>query len=151
MGKATLCHVIKGKKILLKKATRGISKGMWNAAGGKVDKGETPLHGAIREVFEETGLKVKKPFYHGKIYFYFAGSKKPDIIGYLYSAREFSGKLKSTEEGLVKWFDISKIPYDKMWDDDKYWIEIMLAGKKFDAWIHFAKDGKVREARILSR
>ena len=32
--------------------------GMWNAAGGKLDNGETPLEAVVREVKEETGLTL---------------------------------------------------------------------------------------------
>ena len=32
--------------------------GQWEVQGGGVDSGETPLQGAIREVFEEVGLTV---------------------------------------------------------------------------------------------
>lgn len=31
----------------------------WNLFGGSIDRGETPVQAAVREVFEETGMKVK--------------------------------------------------------------------------------------------
>ncbi|WP_179394197.1 NUDIX hydrolase [Lacticaseibacillus absianus] len=33
-------------------------RGLWNGVGGKVDPGETPQAGALREVEEETGLAL---------------------------------------------------------------------------------------------
>ena len=47
---ATICHIIRGRKLLLKKATRGISVGKWNAPGGKLEPGETPEQCARREI-----------------------------------------------------------------------------------------------------
>lgn len=135
--KATLGHVIKGDKILLKFATRGISKGKWNAPGGKFDKGEPPEQCIIRETYEETGLRIRKPFYHGKLYFFLDGRKKLTVEGWLFSARKFSGKPHSTEEGEVRWFSTSSIPYDRMWDDDKYWMNLMLAGIRFDSYFYY--------------
>ena len=147
--RATLCHIIRGDSLLLKMATRGISKGKWNGPGGKFDRGETPQQCAIRETLEETGLRMVNPFYHGKLYFFMNGGKKLDIEGYLFSTRKFSGKVRSTEEGAVRWFPISELPYGKMWDDDKTWIGMMLDGRRFDAYFWYGRDNrKVRECRI---
>ena len=30
-----------------------------------------------------------------------------------------------------EWFLEKEIPFDQMWPDDKYWIPMFLAGKKF--------------------
>src|SRR5574337_183736 len=112
--RATNCHIIDKKRgrMLLKLATRGASKGKWNCLGGKIEKGESPANGAIREVHEESGLKIRKPFYHGKLRFHVYG-KKFEVS--LFSTSSFSGRLRSTDEGKLKWFSLSKIPYEKMW------------------------------------
>ncbi len=146
----TLGHIINGNNILLKKATRGISKGKWNGPGGKMDPGETPKECMVREAYEETGLTMRNPFFHGKIYFYMNGRKKLTFVGYLFSTKKFKGKLRSTEEGIVKWFNIKDIPYHKMWDDDKYWINLMLSGRKFDMHFYYDRYNKrVKESRII--
>ena len=46
-----------GSKILLQKKDRTDFKGMLNGVGGKVEDGEKPLDGALRELMEETTLK----------------------------------------------------------------------------------------------
>lgn len=148
----TLGHIINGNKLLLKKATRGISKGKWNGPGGKIDRGETPMQCMIREAYEETGITMIKPTYHGRLFFYMDGGRKLSFLGYLFSTRKFKGRPRSTEEGRVKWFRIKDIPYPKMWDDDKYWIELMLAGRKFDVHCYYSKGNKrVTESRIITR
>lgn len=45
-----------GKILLLKD---WLSDGSWSLPGGGLHRGEDAKHGAIREVFEETGLKIK--------------------------------------------------------------------------------------------
>ena len=75
---ATLCWILKDGEVLLKFANRGISKGRWNAAGGKIDPGETVVECIKREVFEETGLHIEEPFYHGKFKFFFGD---PNVLG----------------------------------------------------------------------
>lgn len=45
-------------EVLLQLKNRGPYPGKVNGVGGKVEPGETPLDGAIREVREETGAKI---------------------------------------------------------------------------------------------
>ena len=51
--------VLDGGKLLMVKASRGYTKGMWNMPGGFVQYGETPEESAARETKEETGLDIK--------------------------------------------------------------------------------------------
>lgn len=48
-----------GERILLVKASRGFTKGMWNIPGGFVTYGETPAEGMAREMEEETGIPIR--------------------------------------------------------------------------------------------
>lgn len=139
---ATLVHIIDGNRLLLKKATRGISKDKWNAPGGKINGEESPEQNAVREVFEETGLRIKNLFYHGEINFFLNGKNELAIHGFLFSTRSFSGEIKSTEEGEVRWFDADHVPYDQMWPDDIFWLPVMLSCKEFDADFYFDEDNR---------
>lgn len=46
-----------GSKVLLQKKDRTTYKGMLNGIGGKVEDGEDPFDGALRELMEETTIK----------------------------------------------------------------------------------------------
>ena len=142
MGDLTLCHVIDGDKLLLKMATRGISKGKWNAPGGKIDPGETSDECAVREVFEETGLNIKNLKSHGPLGFHMDGKEELSFTVHLFSTRSFEGKARSTDEGEVKWFGTDEIPYEEMWDEDRYWMDLMLGGRKFAGDFFFDKENK---------
>lgn len=136
----------------MKRATRGISKGKWNAPGGKIEAGESPEENARREVREETGLRVRNLFYHGVINFFMGGGRKLDIGVHLFSTRRFQGKMTSTDEGEVRWFGVAEIPFAEMWDDDRYWIQLMLAGRRFNAKFYYDQaNRKVIEYEIRSR
>jgi mutator protein MutT len=46
--------------LLLRNKQSDFSPGKWCLPGGHIDKGETPLQAAIRELSEETGIQVKE-------------------------------------------------------------------------------------------
>lgn len=56
-----VCHAVipdKGR-ILVVKANRGYTKGIWNLPGGFIRYGEPPEHAVVRESLEETGYNIK--------------------------------------------------------------------------------------------
>jgi len=148
--KQTLCHILKGNQLLLKKASRGVSKGKWNAPGGKLEYEEEPPEESVyRELLEETNLNVKNLFKHGIMKFYFGGKEKLSLTVHLYSTSDFDGEIYVKEgEDEVKWFDIDKIPYDEMWEDDKYWLNLMLQKKKFDSDFYYDANNKLSKYSI---
>ncbi|MGI0100670.1 MAG: 8-oxo-dGTP diphosphatase [Candidatus Micrarchaeaceae archaeon] len=141
-GELTLCHIIDDDRLLLKKATRGISKGKWNAPGGKVEGDETPEECAIRETLEETGLKVKNLLSHGVLNFHMDGKDELSFSVHLFSTKDFEGDVKSTDEGEARWHSFDSIPLEEMWDDDIYWIDLMWKGRKFNARFYYDGDNK---------
>ncbi len=71
--------------------------------GGHVERGESFTHGAIREAYEETGLKVKNIVLCGIVNWAKKGSDDR-YVEYLFKTTEFSGALSNgTEEGKVCW------------------------------------------------
>jgi 8-oxo-dGTP diphosphatase len=143
---ASLCHIIRDRRLLLKLANGGISKGKWNGPGGKFERGETPTQNVIREVEEETSLRIVDPDFQGKIEFYMNGRGSLDYLVHVFLVNRFSGKAKSSEEGRVSWFGLDEIPYAKMWDDDRYWLPLLLKGTKFNARFFYDK----QNSRVVS-
>ena len=72
MKLATLCYIMDEDKTLMlyrNKKENDYHEGKWNGLGGKLEAGETPEECAIREVYEESGLKVFGPQLKGLITF----------------------------------------------------------------------------------
>jgi 8-oxo-dGTP diphosphatase len=149
MFEATLCEMLKDGKILLKRASRGVSKSKWNGLGGKIEAGETPEENVVREVREESNLIMKSMKKHGVITFYQGSRQNVFFIVHLFSSKDFTGEEKGGDEGNLEWFDVNRMPYDEMWMDDPYWMPLVLDGKEFDAEFVFDNDlKKVLEHKI---
>ena len=141
---ATLVEILDEGELLLKRATRGISKSKWNGVGGKMEPGESPEQSAAREALEESGLIVENLFYHGLINFHNFGKEEVDFAVHLFSTRKFSGTLldKSDDNGELVWFPLNALPMSEMWKDDEYWLPHMLNGERFEADFYFDETNK---------
>jgi len=134
----TLCLLHQHPRILLGLKKRGFGAGRWNGFGGKLQPGETIEQAAKREFLEEADIKVGDIEKVGLIDFEFEGN--PEILEvHIFRAKDFTGEPKETEEMKPQWFHIDEIPLDKMWSDDKYWLPVFLAGKKFKGNFLFGK------------
>lgn len=60
MYKYTLAFLKRRDEILLLNRNKSPWMGAWNGVGGKIQEGETPLECIIREIEEETSIKVLK-------------------------------------------------------------------------------------------
>jgi len=137
-----LCIIHKHPRILLGMKKRGFGVGKWNGYGGKVKENESIEEALYREVEEEGGIKLKDIDKLGIIEFEFPHA---DFIieNHIYKAKEFIGELIETEEMRPEWFEVSKIPFDSMWADDPYWIQMFLDDKKFKGKFVFSANEEI--------
>jgi len=135
---AVLLFVIKDEKILLIHKKRGLGAGKINAPGGRIDVGETSLQAAIREVEEEVCVTPIEIEHCGELAFQFVDGLSIHVE--VFRARDCIGEPQETDEALPLWTPIDNIPFDKMWEDDRQWIPLMLARKKFSGRFLFDED-----------
>ncbi len=146
----TLCMVVKDGRVLLGMKKRGFGAGRWNGFGGKLEEGETVEAAAKREIEEEVGIQVLNMEEVGVIEFSFQNDPKILEV-HIFKASEFTGEPKETEEMQPKWFDFSEIPYEQMWSDDKYWLPLLIAGKKFEGKFLFDRPSDAEySAKIIT-
>ena len=101
-----LCMVedLENRKVVLQ--YRSPEKTHWaghSFPGGHIEEGESLVESVIREVYEETGLTIADPKLVA------VKDWEPDeggrYIVFCYKATEFTGQLRSSEEGEVSWVE----------------------------------------------
>ena len=140
--RAVLCFITRDRNVLLLKKSEGLfGQGKWNAPGGKILPGETPEHCAVREVLEETRLVIHEPEQVGIVHFYkYDKRETADWKVDVFLSRSHEGAPVSGREGVLKWFPIDALPFEEMWEDDRYWHKLALAGNRFAGWFYYSGD-----------
>jgi 8-oxo-dGTP diphosphatase len=134
----TLVFVVRGGEILLMRKKRGLGAGKINGPGGKLDPGESPLDGAIRETREEVCVTPRDLTFAGRNAFHFRDGGAIDV--HVFRAGDCAGTPAPTPEADPFWTPISRIPYAEMWEDDALWLPHLLAGRAFSGRFLFDGD-----------
>ncbi|CAN5599976.1 hypothetical protein BH20VER3_BH20VER3_18200 [soil metagenome] len=132
---ANLLFVVRDGKILLIRKKRGSGAGKINGPGGKVDPGETPLEAALRETYEELGIKALDAEQRGELHFQFDDGDSLHCAVFL--AHDFAGEPCETAEAVPLWTPLDQIPYDEMWADDRHWLPLLFRGAHFCGYFEF--------------
>jgi 8-oxo-dGTP diphosphatase len=121
---ATGVAVVKDDKILVVRrvADDETLAGEWELPGGGVDPGETIKEGAIRELYEETGLDVDTVLgtFEG---FDYTTAKKPKARQINFKVTVRPGAIKLTEHDMYRWIvakDIPNLKTNKVMEDCLY-------------------------------
>ena len=149
--RTVLCFLFRGPDLLMIHKKRGQGAGKLNVPGGKLQPGESEQEAAIRETSEETGLRPKGLRLAGRLEFYFPESEEWDNSCAVFTAEESTGALvPETEECSALWVPRASIPLEKMWDSDRLWLPLLLAGKPFHRAYVFDRHEKVVAERDLN-
>lgn len=122
--------VVQDGRVLL--ARRGVEpfKGYWDIPGGFLEAGEHPEVGAIRELAEETGLRIRLNGLLG-MYMDRYGSDGAWIINIYYVAEVLGGTLAVMDDvAALEWFALQDLPgefafehQNQVIEDFKQWLE----------------------------
>lgn len=110
MNKYTLILVFNGNRILMLNRFNSPAKGTWCGVGGHIENGETPTECAIRELEEETGLKIPELQYVGNIDIMVENSKNAESLNYIFVGYTSETiKTKTVEEGVLSLLPIKDV------------------------------------------
>ena len=133
MLNTTLCYITRGDEVLMLHRTKkknDLNQDKWIGIGGKFEANETPDECLLREAWEETGLTLTKWKCHGVITFLTDGEWEGEYM-YLFSCDEFTGELKTCDEGQLQW--VSREFLDKLpkWEGDKIFLDLLWQDAPF--------------------
>lgn len=133
---------VKDSKVLLgRRKKNGFGQGKWLGFGGKLEEGESIEEAMIRECYEEAKISITKYEKRGVLTYHYIND--PDMEVHYFEAIEYEGEPTESDEMEVGWFEISAIPYDNMWPNDRYWLPKFLNKEWFSGDFWFDKEYQI--------
>jgi len=135
MKLATLCYVRdRGRTLMLHRVKKpnDMHAGKWNGLGGKLEPGETPEECALREVEEESGLRMLDPALRGFIAFP-QFSRGEDWFTFVFTADHFTGELIDSNEGVLAWVADDRLHELNLWPGDRIFLPWLNDDRFFSA------------------
>ncbi len=145
---AVLCFIFDEERVLLIEKLRGLGAGKVNAPGGRLEKGETPLQAAIREVQEEVSVTPHSLSQLGNLKFAFVDGYNLEC--WVFRAEGYIGTPTESAEAIPFWSDVRALPYERMWADDRHWLPYLLRGERFNGEFVFDGDQMISGGVLLA-
>ena len=126
------CYLERGDEYLMLhrvKKKNDINKDKWIAVGGKFEEGESPEECMLREVYEETGLRLGSWRYRGIVTFALAGYGTEYM--HIFTSDDFSGEPGPCDEGDLAWVKKSAVPSLPIWEGDKIFLRLLAEEAPF--------------------
>ena len=103
--------------------------GHWSFPKGHVERGETEIQTALREVKEETGLDIDlQPGFRHSVEYFPKPNVRKQVVYFLGEAKSREYKMQEEEISRILWTDIHKAYHMVTFRNDKNLI--LMAGKR---------------------
>ncbi len=126
MPQIAMAVVLLQGKVLVQNRFRRTTGMVYEFSGGSVDAGETPEQGAIRELYEETGLRLTQILNTTS---FLSSTNEP--LHFVLLAGDPNQQPKATVSARKQtfyWFAPEEIPLNDFHDADKEYITKVLPG-----------------------
>jgi 8-oxo-dGTP diphosphatase len=146
----TLCYVRQHHQTLMLhriKKANDMHAGKWNGLGGKLEPGETPEQCVIREVYEESGLRLVDPVLRGVLTFP-AFDDFDDWYCFVFVAQTFTGELIDSPEGVLAWIDDAALLDLNLWAGDKIFLRWLDQPHFFSGQFRY-RNGQLIEHHVI--
>ena len=132
MKNTSLCYIERdGQYLMLHriKKAHDENRDKWIGIGGKFEPGESPEDCVLREVREETGLRLTQVRYCGIITF--VSDRWQTEYMHLFHATGFTGALRECDEGQLEWIAIDRLLALPQWAGDRIFLDLMQKNVPF--------------------
>ena len=133
MRNTTLCQIERdGKYLMLHRVKKAVdeNKDKWIGIGGKFREGESPEDCLLREVYEETGLRLLRWRFRGIITF--VSDEWGTEYMHLFTSDAFTGELRrDCEEGELAWIGKEELLTKPIWEGDKIFLRLLQQDAPF--------------------
>ncbi|WP_054957340.1 8-oxo-dGTP diphosphatase [Paenibacillus dakarensis] len=147
----TMCLVKNEDKVLLVNRPQNRGFPGWIGPGGKVEFPESLTEGAIREVWEETGLRVKELVYKGLDEFVDPKQNYRYMV-FNYLATSFEGELlDNPPEGELEWIPITEAMHYPMQDWFKRRFPLFFEEGTFEIYEIYDQESQVTIKESVKR
>ena len=132
MINTTLCYIERGDEYLMLhrvKKENDINRDKWIGLGGKFEEDESPEECLLREVYEESGLRLTSWRYRGIVTF--VNTKCSSEYMHLFTADGFEGTVGPCDEGELEWIKKSKLMKLTLWEGDRIFLRLLDSNEPF--------------------
>ena len=109
-----LLILIRDEHVLLaQRQGTGYADGAWNLPSGKLESDETVSQAAVREGFEEIGIKITEPDLQFAHLIHYRNSRGDARIGVFFRVLDWRGEPYNAEPhkcSCIDWFPVSELP-----------------------------------------
>ncbi len=122
----TLCYIENEDSYLMMhrvKKENDVNKDKWVGVGGHFEEDESPEECLLREVYEETGLRLLSWKFRGIVTF--ISDKWQTEYMCLYTSNDYDGSIGECDEGDLCWVkkkDVYNLP---IWEGDKIFFRLL--------------------------
>ena len=115
------------------KKENDINHGKNIGIGGHIEGDETPHQCNIREVFEETGLKLNSSTYLGLVIFSDLSISNQRFLMHVYFSDSYEGSdnLPACTEGELNWLTVDEFLNRPHFEGDEYFLKYAFRGEFF--------------------
>lgn len=146
MRETTLCYLRRGDEYLMLhrvKKENDANRDKWIGIGGGVEPGESIEACLLREVREETGLRLTEWRYRARIEFY--SDRWEDEVMHLFTADRWTGEMTDCDEGVLEWVEAARIPSLPIWQGDMIFLKkIAEDAPYFDLKLYYRGEALAR-------
>ena len=132
MKNTSLCYIERdGQYLMLHRIKKAHDENhdKWIGIGGKFEQAESPEDCVLREVREETGLRLTQVRYCGIITF--VSDRWQTEYMHLFHATGFTGTLRECDEGQLEWIAIDRLLALPQWAGDRIFLDLMQKNVPF--------------------